>query len=74
MKQTVNRQEIQQLLTDPGYSADDRDERLKQALTVLSSEEADAGNPDGERSKLIADIRREIDRQAIDPGERSGDR
>lgn len=74
MPQSVNRQEIQQLLTDPGYSADDREDRLKEALTILSSQDADAEHPDPERSELIADLQREIDRQAVEPDERPGSR
>ena len=70
MPQSVNRQEIQQLLTDPGYSADDREDRLKEALTILSSQDADAEHPDPDRSKLISDLQREIDRQAVEPDER----
>ena len=70
MPQSVNRQEIQQLLSDPGYSADDREDRLKEALTILSSQEADAEQPDPARSKLISDLQCEIDRHAADPHER----
>jgi len=71
MPNGIDRQEIQQLLTDPGYSAGDRQDRLKEALTILSSEEADAEHPDEVRSKLISDLQREIDRHAADPDERS---
>ena len=70
MPQSVNRQEIQQLLSDPGYSADDREDQLKEALTILSRQEADAEQPDPDRSKLISDLQREIDRHAADPDER----
>lgn len=64
MPRDVSRQEIQQLLADQGYSAGDREERLKEALTVLTSEQADAEHPDEERSALIKDIRKSLDRQA----------
>ena len=64
MPAQVSRQEIQQILADSGYSAGQREERLKEALTILSAEEAEADGPDCERSRLIREIEATLDRQA----------
>lgn len=60
----VTRQELQQILADRGYSAGAREEKLKEALTELTQAEADAQNPDPERSEMIRTIRHTLDVQA----------
>lgn len=55
---TVTPEEIQQVLTDGGYSADRRKEWLKTALTELLQET----DPPPERAELIATVKRAIDR------------
>lgn len=51
----ITMQEIQDVLADPGYSADQRKEWLKEVLTDL--EKQHSRMPSGDRAKLIASIR-----------------
>lgn len=51
----MTREEIQDVLVDEGYSADQRKEWLKTVLTQLSAEQTE--NPDPERNKLISEVK-----------------
>ncbi|MEQ8480532.1 MAG: hypothetical protein RIC18_07735 [Hoeflea sp.] len=50
-----NREEIQDILSDEGYSADQRKDWLKELLTELSA--AQSIEPDRERERLILEIK-----------------
>lgn len=50
-----NREEIQDILSDEGYSADQRKDWLKALLTELSA--AQSNEPDAERERLILEIK-----------------
>ncbi|MCX2723971.1 hypothetical protein [Roseibium salinum] len=55
----VRLNEIQDVLADEGYSADDRKSWLKAVLTELSS--AQAESPSEDREQLIKEVRKIID-------------
>jgi hypothetical protein len=55
----TNREEIQDILSDEGYSADQRKDWLKALLTELSAEQS--RQPDAERERLILEVKDIID-------------
>jgi hypothetical protein len=57
----ISLQEIQDVLLDDGYSVDRRKAWLKELLTDLEQEDSRKASP--ERAKLIADVKRIIDKQ-----------
>ncbi|WP_422370866.1 hypothetical protein [Hoeflea sp.] len=50
-----NREEFQDILSDEGYSADQRKDWLKALLTELSA--AQSNEPDTDRARLITEIK-----------------
>ncbi|WP_420410151.1 hypothetical protein [Hoeflea sp.] len=50
-----HREEMQDILQDEGYSADQRKDWLKALLTELSAEQS--REPDGDRERLILEIK-----------------
>lgn len=54
----VTREEIRQLLSDNGYSGNDRNDRLKEALTELSQEDGKSADP--ETSALLSEVRKAL--------------
>ena len=55
---TVSRQELQDVLMDPGYSAGRRKAWLKKALTQLQQQDHAAASP--ETSEMISEVKRAI--------------